>query len=60
MVEKYNKMVALGEQSEVDAKVWIPYGSRFEAYYQEKLKYRKSAYNWIILISLSYPISLTS
>jgi hypothetical protein len=38
-------MVALGEQSEVDAKVWIPYGSRFEAYYQEKLKYRKSAYN---------------
>ena len=38
-------MVALGEQSELDAKVWIPYGSRFEAYYQETLKGRKSAYN---------------
>ena len=33
--DKLNKMVTLGEQTELDiGNKWIPYGSRFEAYYQ--------------------------
>mgnify|MGYP006925667402 CR=1 FL=1 len=33
-------MVALGQQTELTAgsSKWIPYGSRYQAYYQEKLK----------------------
>lgn len=46
LVEKYNKMVALGETTETqpgDLK-WIPYGSRYQAYYQERLKAQYEAH----------------
>lgn len=36
LIDKYNKMVTLGEQSEtiIGQEKWIPYGSRYQAYYQ--------------------------
>lgn len=40
LVDKFNKMVNLGQTTELqtgDLK-WIPYGSRYQAYYDEKLK----------------------
>lgn len=40
LVDKYEKMVAVGKLEEAgdQHKKWIPYGSSYQAYYEEKLK----------------------
>jgi hypothetical protein len=47
LVDKYSKMVALGQYTNVGhgESKWIPYGSRYQAYYEEKLKGRSAAFN---------------
>ncbi len=46
-MDKYNKMVSLGQTTELTAGQlkWLPYGSRYHAYYEEKLKGHYAAHN---------------
>jgi len=46
LVDKFNKMVKLGQQTDlsVGSAKWIPYGSRYQAYYEEKLKHHYAAH----------------
>ncbi len=46
-MDKYNKMVSLGQNTELTPGQlkWLPYGSRYHAYYEERLKGRSAAFN---------------